>query len=400
MHFYERNIVEIKNEYTLFLTNIMTPLLYEGIKLIYNEAIVMEKKFVESIKIDPNVKNPGVFKIFQIYLKDIPKLNNHSIEQEANRIINGTKCAEWFEDLVKAVVKSNIVLLTFNASEKKCKLINEKLHETIDIKTFIHKCYIECSRIFYNYPELFWHGFSTLDIKRNQREAHDLIKDAISEAIRKMLPIKLILEEYLSKDYIKDDNDISEHVSEAKFTNMNSLIKRDLYGRKDISGVSIMEESGMTSSNPEKSSSGKVKEKSPESHNSVFKLMDSDESDISDKIDDIEENIKSDKIDNLVLDKKETIINMSAGEQPQMNTEEQIKHLLTQPGYVAEPIKIKKSKNPLEEFGLPPDQPTPPALQQPEPKPAKDINIKIDNKIGQGDGFENQDEFFDSLMKK
>ena len=31
-YFYERNITEIKNEYTTFLINIMTPFLYEGLK--------------------------------------------------------------------------------------------------------------------------------------------------------------------------------------------------------------------------------------------------------------------------------------------------------------------------------------------------------------------------------
>lgn len=384
MHFYERNIVDIKNEYTIFLTNIMTPLLYEGIKLIYNEAVVMEKKFIESIKIDPNVKNPGVFKIFQIYLKDIPKLNNHSIEQEANRIINGSKCAEWFEDLIKAVVKSNIVLLTFNASEKKCKLINEKLHENIDVKTFIHKCYIECSRVFYNYPELFWHGFNTLDIKRNQREAHDLIKEAIIEAIRKMLPIKLILEEYLSKDYIKDSDDVTEQVSEAKFTNINSLIKRDLHGRTDISGISMMEETG-TTTNSNKTSDNK------EINDDNNKFMDSEDSYIEDQIDDIEENVKSDKFGNLILDKKETYISHDQ----KLNTEEQLNEIKKQPGYVAEPVKIKKPKNPLEEFGVQPN-----GLNEETQKPKEDINIKINNKIGQKDGFSNQEEFFDELMKK
>lgn len=228
-HFYERNIVEIKNEYTSFLTNIMAPLIYEGIKKIYIKAKETEKQFNEAIATsNADVANPGILKLFQFLLKGLKNLNNHKIEAETNRIREASKCAEWFDGLVKAVVKSYIVLLTYNASEKKCRLVNEKYHESIDINSFVHKCYIESARIFYNYPELFWDGFSTVEIKRNQREAYDLIKVAITEAIRKMLPMKLVLEEYLKNDYIMDDNEISEYIPQSRYHNVANLVNHDL----------------------------------------------------------------------------------------------------------------------------------------------------------------------------
>jgi hypothetical protein len=71
-HFYERNIVEIKNIYTASLINIITPLLYEGIKSVYQGALKIETRFQEKAKNDPNVENPGILKIFQLCLKDIP----------------------------------------------------------------------------------------------------------------------------------------------------------------------------------------------------------------------------------------------------------------------------------------------------------------------------------------
>ncbi len=221
-HFYERNIVEIKNEYTTFLTNIMTPLVYEGIKAVYDKAKKLEEQFLEKEKVNPEVKNPGIFKIFQACLRDIPNLNNYSIEVETNRIKEKSKCSDIFEDLIKAVIKSNIILLTYNASGKKCKLVNEKYHETIDIKNFIHKVYIESAKTFYNNPELFWHKFSTIEIKRNQRESYELIRNCIIEAIRKMLPVKLILEEYLKNDYIEEPE------SEKKYSEIKSMINKDM----------------------------------------------------------------------------------------------------------------------------------------------------------------------------
>jgi hypothetical protein len=228
-HFYERNIVEIKTLYTSFLINIITPLIYEGIKSVYNNALTVENKFIEKGKVDPNIENPGILKIFQLCLKDIPTLNQYEIENETSRIKEKSKCSEWFDDLIKAVVKSHIILLTYNASGKTCKTVKDKHHEGIKTSDFIHKCYIECARNFYNYPEIFYHKYSTLDIKRNQREAQEMIKTSINEAIKKMLPIKLILQEYLSNDYLRDvEENIDNHMTESQYTNMGNLVKRDL----------------------------------------------------------------------------------------------------------------------------------------------------------------------------
>jgi hypothetical protein len=43
--------------------------------------------------------------------------------------------------------------------------------QRIDIKTFIHKIYIECAIQFFNYPELFWHKYSTNEVQKKKREA-------------------------------------------------------------------------------------------------------------------------------------------------------------------------------------------------------------------------------------
>ena len=37
-HYYEKNIVDIKQEYTSLLVDITTPLIYEGLKSIYCKA--------------------------------------------------------------------------------------------------------------------------------------------------------------------------------------------------------------------------------------------------------------------------------------------------------------------------------------------------------------------------
>lgn len=238
---YMQNITEIKNEYTTFLTNILTPFIYEGIKSTYSYAIDVHNKFLEKGKFDAAIKSPGVLKLFQLTLKEIPTLNNASIEVETNRIKSQCKCADWFDDLVRAVLKSNIILLTFSNPKKRPEIIKEEFHNKIDIKDFIHKCYIESARQIYNNPELFWHEYPSLEIKRNQREACILIQKAIEEAVRRMLPVKLILKEYLQNNFEDEDNDITKSMSDGHYMKIQSMINRDLHGQVQLSKDSVLE---------------------------------------------------------------------------------------------------------------------------------------------------------------
>ena len=47
----------------------------------------------------------------------------------------------------------------------------------------------------YDFPEIFWDKFNSIEIKKNQRECLEIIQKSIKEAIRKLLPMKLILNE-------------------------------------------------------------------------------------------------------------------------------------------------------------------------------------------------------------
>jgi hypothetical protein len=202
MHYYERNIADINQEYTTFLTHILTPLIYEGLKSMYDKSIEKEKEYIELSKNNIKVKNPGILKIFQHCLKNIPSLNINLIECEMIRIRDSSKHADIFEKLIKAVIKSHIILLTYNASGKQCQLVNEKIHEKIDCKIFIHKIYIECARQFYNNPELFWHGYTNIELKKNQKDCLDIIEKSIKISIKEIIPMQDILTEYLKNDYI------------------------------------------------------------------------------------------------------------------------------------------------------------------------------------------------------
>ncbi len=214
-------LVETKNEYTTHLINILTPLVFEGLISIYKEA--------------QEIAGPdNVLKIFQTFLKRIPKWNQAIIEKETNRIINSSHSYGWLGDLIKATLKSNLVVLMYNPTIKTQTKLDNSFYQNINVNDFIHKVYIECAREIWNNPYLLYHNYPPIEIKRNQRDCMNIIKDCIKEAIRKLLPVKHILQIYLGEDIeLKNDDDNFERaMSDAEEKNLTKLIQKDLANDK------------------------------------------------------------------------------------------------------------------------------------------------------------------------
>ena len=208
-------LVETKAEYTSQLINIISPFIYDGIQSLYDEALKVSKDNEE-------------LKIFQNFLKKIPSWNPLILDSEIARILKESDCSDLLPQLLNAVIKSNIMVLTNTPPEKKYTI---KLPKNIDFKKFIHYSYIETAKNIYNNPYLFYHKYSLYDIKKNQRDAQENIKSAINEAIRKLLPLQYILNEYLGEDTpsIPKEQDFDKSVSEANKTMLTKMInKQDL----------------------------------------------------------------------------------------------------------------------------------------------------------------------------
>jgi hypothetical protein len=267
-HYYERNIVDIKNELSTHLTDILVPLLYEGILSLYNNAEERNKKF-ELLAQQQTIQVPGVIKLFKAFLKGIPQLSSQSVEEETNRIRTLSNCADFFDNLIKAVIKSYIILLTYNVTGKTCNLVNDKYHERININDFIHKCYIACSKIFYDNPELFWTEHTEQLMKLYKNSAYKYIKQAIVDAIHQTLPMNLILQEYLSHDYIVE----SDHKSQEK-------TEKDIY----YSNKKIME------SESQQAMTKEFEEKFEISKKQIFEADSNEPSEIPENDDDNDEN--------------------------------------------------------------------------------------------------------------
>lgn len=210
-------LVETKQEYTTQLINVLTPLVYEGLQSIYNEVIKISS-------------SENILKHFQIAMQRIPKWNNEIIQNETERIMNNSKSYSWLEDLIKATLKANIIVLTHNPSVTQQIKVEPHLYQNIKISDFIHKIYLECARELWNNPYLLYHNYPPIELKRNQRDCIILIKDCIKEAIRKLLPVKHILKIYLGEELevgLPDDK-FDKCISEIEERNLNKLIKKDL----------------------------------------------------------------------------------------------------------------------------------------------------------------------------
>jgi hypothetical protein len=203
---YEQHVIEIKKIYESRLFSILVPNVYEGFISLYEIAQKFEQKFAEMMKTNPNVEKMSILVIFQKLLANIPNLTTHKIKGETDRIKTASRSADIFNELVKAVIKANIILMTYNVDYKRKDLIQTRYHESIVVHDFVHSCYIESARIFHSRPELFWTGYDEILINQNKRICYEIVENAIRESINLALPMKEILSEYLNNPYeMKDD---------------------------------------------------------------------------------------------------------------------------------------------------------------------------------------------------
>lgn len=208
-------LVDAKTEYTKQLVDILTPRIYEGIVSLYEDA----KQESEPTK---------VLITFQQLLSQIPNWTSDILAREYQRIQTTSGC-DWIEDLVTVVFVSHAKVLTsvkFNGREPE-KAIDLRIPNG---SQFVHKCYIQSAREFWKNPYLCYdYDLTPLDVQRNLRDSHKLIRGGIQEMIRKLLPVKTILQEYLGTECEEDpDNDISSNISEIGKRNLKRMVERDL----------------------------------------------------------------------------------------------------------------------------------------------------------------------------
>lgn len=197
---YERNIADIKNIYLQQLTSILTPCMFDSIKNIYNRSCEIAKGSKMSIEY-----------AFKVCLKDLVNLSQQSIINEVSKIKSLSNSGSYFDNLVRSVIKSHIVLMSYNVSKDSCPICDIRKYN-IDINKFIHECYIELGNQIFNDPRIFImclkDGDELNNINGNIRcgnKFDKLVKKCISKVVFSFIPVNDILVEYLNKDKITDD---------------------------------------------------------------------------------------------------------------------------------------------------------------------------------------------------
>ena len=235
------NVSDIKKEYTNELINLLYIPIYDGIRSIYETS----KSYYNNHKDTLVAKQFGVLVVFQIFIRKIPKWDQEIITKETQRIQSYTKC-DYLDELIKALIKCNLQLLSNNNTEN-------ITYDNITLSNFIHKSYLECSRIFFTRPYLFQdYSILPIDKQKNLKDCEDIIKLSIENAVRKSLPFKSIINNYINSSFSIVEVDRPHN---KKLGSSNSLIQ--------VKDKGILNKSG--EKNSEGSSEGSSEKNSEES---------------------------------------------------------------------------------------------------------------------------------------
>lgn len=189
---------ESKNEWCARLLNILTPLIIEGFKSIFDESFKLCKQNNETEK---------YLMTFQNFITRIPKWNPNVIENERKRILDKSHC-NYLEDLVVCTHIIQLKLLTAMRVGNKQKKIDINIPKLDD---FIHKVYVNSARKIYKNVYLFEINIPALQIQKHNRELELIVQECILNTIRDSIPVESILKAYMDETI---EEDVVEEVKE------------------------------------------------------------------------------------------------------------------------------------------------------------------------------------------
>lgn len=195
------NLNEARNEWCSRLISILTPLVSEGVRSIFNEAW--------NLCLENNEANKYLM-TFQNLISRVPKWNPVIIEEERKRIIERSGC-NYLEDLITCVHIIQLKVLTCIRVGNKQKKIDISIPK---LDSFIHKVYINTARTVYKNVFLFEKNISPLQVQKNNRELETIIQESILIAIRESIPTEAIIRAYMDETVEQEEEVIIEKYEE------------------------------------------------------------------------------------------------------------------------------------------------------------------------------------------
>lgn len=182
-----------REEYIQILNGILGEGVTSGLVAQYETAIA-------------NAPPKAKVRTYQRVLKDVKLWNAHVIAAESQRILGESKT--MLQQILAAIYVSNVKIM---ASIRVSGGVSYVSIVIPSCDSFVHRVYIECARIIYHNP-LIMHIESkrATDVFQRSDLLLRIVHTAIKKALRAMLPIKELLEEYLSLDNYKDGMRLDE----------------------------------------------------------------------------------------------------------------------------------------------------------------------------------------------
>ena len=164
----------------------ITPCIMDGMMSIYEECVAI------------NNSKTNVNATFKEILDQIPGWKSDILDGENNRIL---MCIKSADKLFKNILKHDYILWDIESSD----------YPQFD--KFIHDCYRECSKEFYNHSNL-WINYNY----ENQRSIHNGVNDCIYRTLRKYIPLeKQIENRTITNSFFSDEDEMtSESASESE----------------------------------------------------------------------------------------------------------------------------------------------------------------------------------------
>jgi hypothetical protein len=190
------SLQESRNEWCARLINILTPLVIEGFRSIFDESWKL---------CEENDELEKYLMTFQNFLARVPKWNPNIVTEETNRIVEKSNCG-YLTDLISCVHIIQLKSLTCMRVGNQQKKIDINVPS---LENFIHKVYINTARKMYTNIYLFEKNITPLQIQKHNRELEVIVREQILNSIRDNIPVEDILKVYLDET-VEDDVQVEE----------------------------------------------------------------------------------------------------------------------------------------------------------------------------------------------
>lgn len=173
---------EARNEYLKQLSTWIVPPLVEFFRNEYERISRADRR--------------GAMRAFQNFCAEVPRWNQDIISENINSILDNCRC-DYVEELMTAVFIAHTKMLTairVSTKQKKLSITLPKLDH------FLHRVFVECARSFWKAPFLFADDLSHVERQKNVLQAESMCTEAVSGAVRSLLPVKNILRDYLDEE--------------------------------------------------------------------------------------------------------------------------------------------------------------------------------------------------------